>query len=271
MSNIYAYSPNKFRSIFISDVHLGTKDCKAEYLADFLTTTECEYLYLVGDIVDIWSMRSSVYWTQAQNEVIRTILKLAKNGTKVIFIPGNHDETIRDYVEYNFGNITIHKRLIHTTADNRRLLVLHGDEFDSIVTCSKLVSILGDFAYDGLLFSNRIINNIRQKFGLPYWSLANYLKGKVKNAMSYIEKFEHAATHAAKHDQVDGVICGHIHHAEIKSINEVLYCNTGDWVESCTAITELHNGALNLIHWSEQKSYLKSDRAVLPEKLAKTA
>ncbi|MDX1811470.1 MAG: UDP-2,3-diacylglucosamine diphosphatase [Gammaproteobacteria bacterium] len=270
-NNVVSINPNSFRSVFISDVHLGTKDCRAEYLADFLKTIDCETLYLVGDIVDVWSMRSSVYWPQAHNDVIRSILKLAKNGTKVVFIPGNHDEVFRDYVEHNFGNIQIQKRLIHTTADNRRFLVLHGDEFDGIVTCSKLLSFVGDFAYDGLLFCNRTINKFRQKAGLPYWSLANYLKAKVKNAISYISRFEDAAVQAARHDKVNGVICGHIHHANIKEQHNILYCNTGDWVESCTAIAEKHHGELTLIHWTEHKKYLKSDRNLATDKLAKAS
>lgn len=271
MSNVISLSPNAYRSIFISDVHLGTKDCNAEYLSDFLKTIQCERLYLVGDIVDLWNMRNSVYWPQSHNEVIRTILKLSKNGTKVFLVPGNHDELLRDFVDHSFGNIEIHKRIVHKTPDNRKFLVLHGDEFDRVVACNKLMSLIGDFAYDGLLFSNRIINIIRKKNGLNYWSLANYIKSKVKNAISYIEKFEDAVTRAAKHDRMDGVICGHIHHAEIKQLNDVVYCNTGDWVESCTAIAESFSGELKLVHWTEQKSYLKSDKAFKETRLKKTA
>lgn len=271
MSNVYSYSSHSYRSIFISDVHLGTKDCKAEYLSNFLKNVECEHLYLVGDIVDIWNMKNAVHWSAAQNDVVRTILKKSKNGTKVIYVPGNHDEVFREYVEYNFGDIEIHKRLIHTTANKRQLLVLHGDEFDSVMSCNKIMSHIGDFAYDGLLFVNRVINKIRHNAGLPYWSLASNLKLKVKNARTYIEKFENAATLAAKHDGLDGVICGHIHHAEIKQLNDIVYYNTGDWVENCTAITEMHNGELNLIHYSEKKSNLKSDRLIIRHKLKQTA
>lgn len=243
---------HKYRAIWISDVHLGFKGCKADYLLDFLHSTESDYLYLVGDIIDMWSLKNNLFWPQQHNNVIRTILGKAKRGTKVVYIPGNHDEVLRDYDDMIFGNVEVKKEEIHTTADGRHFLILHGDEFDGAVKCSKLIAKLGDFLYDWLLEANRLVNYIRRKTGFSYWSLASYLKSKVPNAVKYIERFEEAVAHEACRRHADGLICGHIHRASLRKINGITYCNTGDWVENCTGLVEHESGELELIHWTNE-------------------
>lgn len=258
MSSVSPMKTGRFRSVWISDTHLGNRECKAEYLLDFLRNTECEYLYLVGDIIDVWSLkRYGFYWPQSHNNVIRTILGKAKHNTRVIYIPGNHDEVFREYDGMQFGNLEIHNICIHETADGRRLLMMHGDEVDSAIRCSRLLGYLGDRGYDLLLYVNRWLNLLRRKFGAPYWSIATYLKHKVKNAVNAISDFEHAVTHAARKYDVDGLVCGHIHHAEMRQIDDILYCNDGDWVENCTAMVEHMDGSLEILHWSEQVSSMK--------------
>jgi UDP-2,3-diacylglucosamine pyrophosphatase LpxH len=252
-----------YRSIWISDVHLGFPGCSADYLLDFLRSTKCEYLYLVGDIIDVWYMKKRMYWPQEHNNVIRTILGKAKHGTKVIYIPGNHDEIFREYVGMTFGNVQIKKEVIHTLVDGRRLMVSHGDEFDAVVQCSPALAVFGSKLYDWLLYANRHVNYILRKLGYGYWSLAAYLKHKVKNAVQYIGNFEHAVMYAAASKGVDGYICGHIHRAEISKVNTLLYCNTGDWVESCTALVEKDDGTLELLHWTEEQQMLKNSIQVL--------
>jgi UDP-2,3-diacylglucosamine pyrophosphatase LpxH len=251
--------PLKYRAIWISDIHLGTKGCKANFLLDFLKSTESDYLYLVGDIIDLWAMRRGVYWPQEHNNVIRTVLGKAKRGTKVVYVPGNHDDPFRDYDGMVFGNVAIKRRVIHKTAHNRRLLVLHGDEFDSVIHYSRFIGQAGDCAYRFLLQVNRLVNYMRRKFGFPYWSVSAYLKLKVKNAVNVISNFEQAIAYEASRHRVQGLVCGHIHHAEIKRINGVLYCNDGDWVESCTALVERHDGALEIIHWADEKHSIKQE------------
>ena len=259
MTTIHDMRPQRLRTIWISDVHLGFKGCRADYLLDFLHATECETLYLVGDIIDLWQMRSGIYWPQEHNNVIRTILGKAKRGTRVVYVPGNHDDMLREYDGMSFGNVAIRREAIHTTADGRRLLVLHGDEFDSVIKCSKLLAILGSHAYDWLLRVNRLVNWWRTKRGRPYWSLAAYLKHKVKNAVNYISNFEHAVAAAAKRHRVDGLVCGHIHRAEITEIDGITYINDGDWVESCTALVERYDGSLHLLQWTTERQHtLKS-------------
>ena len=259
MDKVVTMQPQRYRTIWLSDIHLGYKGCKADFLLDFLRSTECEHLYLVGDIIDVWAMkRKGLFWPQTHNNVIRTILGKAKHETKVVFIPGNHDEIFRDYNGLVFGNVEIHNNYIHTTADGRRLLLMHGDEFDSVIRCSRLLAYLGDYAYDFLLYINRWVNFLRRKLGAPYWSISSYLKHKVKNAVNIISNFEQAVAHEAKRHNVDGLVCGHIHHAEISQINDVLYCNDGDWVESCTAMVEHHDGSLEIIHWSDKTHSMKS-------------
>ncbi len=253
MASIRRIHPLKFRTIWISDVHLGFKGCNAEYLLDFLKATQCEYLYLVGDIIDVWALKRSLYWPQTHNNVIRSILGKAKHGTRVIYIPGNHDELFRDYFDMTLGNIEIQRNAIHLTTDGRKLLMLHGDEFDSVIRYSKFLTLLGDAAYSVLLQLNRAVNFIRRKLDFPYWSIAAYLKHKIKNAVNVINDFEQAISREAARHKVDGVVCGHIHHAAIKKVNNILYCNDGDWVESCTAMVENHDGSLRIIHWADEQ------------------
>ena len=257
MSTVTPLYPNHYRAIFISDVHLGFRGCQAEYLLDFLHSTTCNYLYLVGDIVDVWNMKRGLYWPQTHNNVVRSILGKAKHGTKVIYVPGNHDEVFRDHEGTVFGNVSIKLDDVHTTANGRRLLILHGDEFDSVVKCAKYLSVLGNYAYDWLLAVNRYFNSLRRHLGLGYWSLAAYLKQKVKNAVNYISGFEDAVTREVKKRKVDGLVCGYIHHAAVKKINGLDYLNCGDWVESCTALVEHFDGRIELISWIEQIESLK--------------
>ena len=257
MSPIHVIRPLKYRAIWISDVHLGSKYCRAEFLLDFLKSTECEYLYLVGDIIDLWSMRKSVHWPQSHNNVIRTILGKAKHGTRIIYIPGNHDNLIRDFAGSHFGEVEIRNHAIHTTADGKRLLVLHGDEFDNAIRCHGLMNLIGNWGYDTLMWINRIHNAVRRMLNLPYWSLASYLKHRVKNARDYIERFETLVAGEIHRRDVDGLVCGHLHRPELTYINNVLYCNDGDWVETCTGLVEHHDGSLQLLHWADEKRALK--------------
>jgi UDP-2,3-diacylglucosamine pyrophosphatase LpxH len=244
------------RSIFISDVHLGFKGCQAQYLLDFLRRVECDTVYLVGDIIDLWALSRSFYWPQAHNDVIRTILGKAKHGTRVVYVPGNHDRIFRDHDGLVMGNVEIQREAVHETADGRRFLVLHGDEFDSIVRASPWLESLGSHAYSVALTANRYVNAVRQRFGYPYWSLAAFMKHKVKNAVQYITGFEKALAAAARERGLDGVICGHIHRAEITEIDGMTYCNDGDWVESCTALVEDFSGRLSLLRWTESQAVL---------------
>lgn len=246
----------RFRTVFISDVHLGFRGCSAEYLLDFLKSIETDTLYLVGDIVDLWSLKKSFFWPQAHNNVIRTILGMAKRGTRVVYIPGNHDSVFRDYDGMEFGNVEIRREAIHETADGRRFLVLHGDEFDGVIKASPLLKAVGDRAYALILALNRCVNFFRRRFGFPYWSIAAYLKYKAKTAVNYIANFERALADEAKRRNVHGLVCGHIHRAEITEIDGVLYCNDGDWVESCTTLTEDFNGRLALLRWTETKQVI---------------
>ena len=264
MTTVTSFPNLRFRSVFISDVHLGFKGCQANYLNNFLNTIECEYLYLVGDIVDVWSMKRSVHWPPEHNHIVQKILKIAKNGTNVIYVPGNHDEIFRDFVGNQFGGLNIQQNAVHTTADGKQLLVMHGDEFDAVVRCSPLLAGMGNKLYDWLLTANVYVNWCRRKLGFPYWSLAGFLKHKVKNAVNYISNFESAVVHMAKKHDVDGIVCGHIHHAEMTYIDDVLYLNDGDWVESCTALTEHPDGKLELVRWTEHLSVIKSEPVKSP-------
>jgi UDP-2,3-diacylglucosamine pyrophosphatase LpxH len=263
MDGMPAAGPNlRFRSVFISDVHLGFKGCRAEFLLDFLRRVECQQIYLVGDIIDVWSLTRSFYWPQAHNDVIRTILGKAKHGTRVVYVPGNHDRPFRDHDGLVLGNVEIHRELVHETADGRRFLVLHGDEFDGIVRASPLLESLGSRAYSAALGLNRLVNGARQRLGYPYWSVAAFLKNKVKNAVKYIANFERALAVEARRRGVQGDICGHIHRAEITEIDGISYCNDGDWVESCTALVEDFQGRLSLLRWTETVEVLVGSKAL---------
>ena len=239
----------RFRTLWISDLHLGTPGCQAGALLHFLRHVECETLFLVGDIIDGWQLRRSWYWPQAHNDVIQKILRKARKGTRVIFVPGNHDEFARKYLGNNFGGVEVAEEWIHTLADGRRLWVTHGDYFDAVVQCAKWLAYVGDWAYELTLKVNSRLNSLRGRFGLPYWSLSKYLKLKVKRAVSYVGDFEEAVARRARELGVQGVVCGHIHHAEMRDIGGVLYCNDGDWVESLTALAEHADGRLEIIDW----------------------
>lgn len=246
-----------YSCIWISDVHLGYKDCKAEFLLDFLTNTECDVLYLVGDIIDLWSMKRQFYWQPSHYQVLECIRNKANSGTRVIYIPGNHDETFRAYVGEAFMNVEVHRSFIHTAKSGKRFLLVHGDDFDSATRYSKLISIIGDSAYDFLLFLNRWHNRARHLFGSHYWSLASWIKNRIHKARQAIAAFEKAAVHEAKKQGVDGIICGHIHQPDIKKIDGILYCNDGDWIENCTVLVEDESGRIELLHWSDIQTSLK--------------
>lgn len=241
----------QYRSIFLSDIHLGTRGCRAEILLDFLKHNESDNLYLIGDIVDGWRLRKGWYWPQEHNDVVQKILRRARKGTRVTYIPGNHDEAARDYIGFAFGGVQVVRDAIHVTADGRRFLITHGDEFDSIVKYAKWLALVGDQAYVFLLNLNTVVNAVRRKLGFTYWSLSAYLKHKAKTAVEFIGNYETAVAEEARRRQVDGIICGHIHSAVIRQMEGVLYCNDGDWVESCTALVEHDTGALELINWAE--------------------
>jgi UDP-2,3-diacylglucosamine pyrophosphatase LpxH len=248
--------PLRFRSIWISDVHFGTRACKAEFLLDFLARTECERLYLVGDMIDFWNLKSGWYWPATHSKALQKIMEMAARGVDVVYVPGNHDELFRDYAGSVFAGVQVAPQAIHETADGRRFLVIHGDEFDSIVKHSKWLAVPGSNMYDFLLYANRWVNFARRRLGFSYWSLAAYLKHKVKNAVNYISNFEQALAHEARRHRVDGVICGHIHKAALEYVGDVLYVNDGDWVESCTALVEREDGSLAVLHWADECRWL---------------
>ena len=241
-----------FRTVFISDTHLGTSGCNAELLFDFLKSIECETLYLVGDIIDGWRLKRGWFWPTRHNDVVRRVLKMAKKGTRVVYVPGNHDEVLRDFIGLGFGDIEIRPEAIHETADGRKLLVLHGDEFDGVVLYHRWLAFAGDHAYVALLKLNVGFNWCRRQFGLPYWSLSAHLKKRVKNAVEYVCRYEEAVAHAARERGADGVVCGHIHCAEIRQFGDITYYNDGDWVESCTALVEHADGRMEILDWAEK-------------------
>jgi len=242
-----------YRSVWISDVHLCTRDCQAEQLYDFLGSIRCDYLYLVGDIIDVEALRKRWWWPAQYNEVVHKLLKRARKGAKVVFIPGNHDVFFRDFIGYQFGDIEIRDRAIHTTADGRRFLVIHGDQFDALVMYHGWVSHLGSWAYGYLTLVNRVVNRLRRWFGLPYWSMSGAIKRKVKHAVRFINKFEVLLVQEAKRIGVDGVICGHVHQPAMHDLGGLRYCNSGDWIENCTAVVEHENGELEILWWHREQ------------------
>lgn len=241
--------PLRYRTLWISDVHLGTKDSKAEALLDFLRCTESETLYLVGDIVDGWHIRRRWFWPQPHNDVVQKLLRKVRKGTRVVYIPGNHDAFARAYTGLDFGGVEVRLDALHTTADGRHLLVLHGDAFDGVVRLAPWLSHVGSWAYVAVLKLNRPVNRMRRALGLPDWSLSAYLKRKAKRAVQYIGDFGTAVADEAARHGVDGVVCGHIHAAEIRTFGDVAYYNCGDWVESCTALAERFDGRMELLRW----------------------
>lgn len=241
----------RYRTIWISDVHLGTRGCNAEMLIDFLDHVDSDTMYLVGDIVDGWRLRKRFYWPAAHSDVVWRLLKRAGRGTRMIFIPGNHDEAFRQFCGLAFGGIAIRRNAIHETADGRRLLVLHGDEFDAITLAHRWLAHVGDTAYNLLMAANRFVNGFRRRFGMAYWSLSKHAKARVKNAVAFISRFEEIVAEAAGARGVDGVVCGHIHTAEMREIAGISYYNDGDWVESATALVEHFDGRMEILHWSD--------------------
>src|SRR6195952_2973384 len=240
-----------FRTLFISDVHLGSKAAKADYLLDFLRYHEADTIFLVGDIIDGWRLKRSWYWPQDCNDVVQKILRKARKGTRIVYIPGNHDEFLRDFPGTHFGGIEVAERAVHMTADGKKYLVLHGDEFDVVVRNARLLAYLGDWAYDVAIVLNIALAAVRRKLGMPYWSFSAWAKQQGKHAVNFIGEFQRVVAEEAKRHQADGVICGHIHHAVMEDIDGLRYINTGDWVESCTAIAEHHDGTFELITWRQ--------------------
>ena len=242
-----------YRAIWISDIHLGTSGCKADFLLDFLRVNESDQLYLVGDIVDGWQLKRGWYWKQSHNDVVQKVLRKARKGTKVTYIVGNHDEVLREFLGLRFGEILIENVAVHELRDGRRLWVTHGDLFDGVIQYAKWLAYLGDTAYTMALKVNDHFNYLRHKMGMSYWSLSQYLKHRVKNAVSFITAFEEALTTEARRRGYDGVVCGHIHRPEIREIDGTLYCNDGDWVESLSALVETHEGELKLVYWPHRR------------------
>lgn len=248
-----------YRTLWISDLHLGTRGAQAERVLDFLRHTESDHLYLVGDLIDGWALQRGWYWPETHNTVIQKLLRKARKGTQVTFIPGNHDEFAQQFRGLAFGDIPIVRDAIHVTADGRRLVVMHGHEFDGAVALAPWLSKLGATIYEAALTLNRPINRIRRALRLPYWSLATFLKQNAKRAVQYVAHFEEAVAQRARSQQADGIVCGHIHKPELRPIGEVLYANCGDWVESCTALAEHADGRLELLFWPEPAPLLPAE------------
>jgi UDP-2,3-diacylglucosamine pyrophosphatase LpxH len=249
------------RALFISDIHLGTRTSRAEELLDFLKRFEAKSIYLVGDIVDLWKVRRGPYWPQSHNDVVQKLLRKARKGVRLVGVPGNHDEALRDYVGLHFGGIEIHRDVVHTTARGRRYLVMHGDEYDVVVRTARWLALLGDRGYEFALWLNNPLNWARRHLGLGYWSLSAFLKYRVKRAVAFIGAYEEAIVTEAKRRGVDGVICGHIHHASDRHFGGIHYLNCGDWVESCTAIVETYEGDLKVVHWKGLAAHLAHEPA----------
>ena len=258
--------PRHFRTLFISDVQIGCKGCQAALLLDFLRYHDAETLYLVGDIVDGWSLKRGWYWPQEHNDVVQKLLRKGRKGSRIVYIPGNHDEFLRDYAGTHFGGVEVMERTLHETADGRRLLVIHGDQFDVVVRHARWLAHLGAGAYSSALAINTFFNRLRRRLGLRYWSLSAWLKLRVKNAVNYIGAFEEALANEARRVGADGVVCGHIHHARIAETGRFQYVNTGDWVESCTAVAEHHDGRLEIIRWTELQPPAEDDEAIDEER-----
>jgi UDP-2,3-diacylglucosamine pyrophosphatase LpxH len=265
-------SPSRpFRAVFISDIHLGSPGCQAHALLDFLRDHNCDTLYLVGDIIDGWALRRRWFWPQPHNDVVQKILRSARKGTRVVYVPGNHDEFARGFTDHPFGGIELVRDAVHVTADGRRLWVIHGDDFDGVVQCARWLAYVGDNLYEITLKLNRYLNRMRSRLGMPYWSLSAYLKHKVKKALNYVMDFEVAVAREARRKGYQGVVCGHIHRAEMREIDGVLYCNDGDWVESRTALVEHHDGRLELVHWEPVDHEPTQTVELQPEESAKVS
>ena len=238
-------------ALFISDVHLGTRTAQAERLLDLLRCCEADVIYLVGDIIDFWKVRRGPHWPQTHNDVLQKLMRKVRKGTRLVLVPGNHDEALRDYAGMQFGGVEVHRDTLHTTARGRRYVVMHGDEFDVVVRTAKWLALLGDHGYEFALWLNHPLNWVRRHLGLGYWSLSAYLKYRVKKAVAFIGAFEEAVAMEARRRGADGIICGHIHHASDRNVHGTHYLNCGDWVESCTAVVETRDGELRVIQWAE--------------------
>jgi UDP-2,3-diacylglucosamine pyrophosphatase LpxH len=240
------------RALFVSDVHLGTRTSRADQLLDLLRCCEADVVYLVGDIIDFWRVRRGPHWPQAHNDVLQKLMRKVRKGTRLVLVPGNHDEGLRDYAGMQFGGVEIHRDCLHVTAQGRRYVVMHGDEFDVVVRTAKWLALLGDRGYELALWLNHPLNWVRRHLGLGYWSLSAYLKYRVKKAVAFIGAFEEAVAAEARRREADGIICGHIHHAADRVFEGIHYLNCGDWVESCTAVVESHAGELQVIRWADR-------------------
>ena len=240
---------NRVRTLFLSDIHLGSKGCQADQLLDFLRYYDANIIYLVGDIVDGWQLKSGWYWPQSHNDVVQKLLRKARKGARMIYIPGNHDEFLRDYYGTHFGGIEVVEDAIHVAADGTPYLVIHGDMFDIVIRHARWLALLGDKAYDFAIWINTYFNALRRSLGFTYWSLSQWAKLKVKNAVNFIGAFESALAGEARRRGVKGVICGHIHHAVVRRQGGFSYINCGDWIESCTAVIEHFDGSFELIKW----------------------
>jgi UDP-2,3-diacylglucosamine pyrophosphatase LpxH len=258
-----ALAKETYRTVFISDVHLGSRGCRADALGDFLKSMTCEHLFLVGDIVDGWRIARGGYWDEASDRVVRRVLKMARHGTAVTYIPGNHDEVLRRWIPpmNEVAGIRFERQSVHVTADGRRLLILHGDEFDGVIRYANFLAHVGDWGYDLALWANRWLNVVRRKMGYPYWSLSRWLKSNVKEAVKTMDRFEQQVAIEARSLGMDGVVCGHIHKAERREVDGILYLNCGDWVESCTALVERHDGTLEIVEWSGKVHALATEAA----------
>ena len=241
----------RYRSLFLSDIHLGTRGSQARLLLDFLKHHDADTIYLVGDIVDAWRLKQAWYWPQEHNDVVQKLLRRVRKHARLIYIPGNHDEFLKDYLGVHFGGVEVAESAIHVGVDGRRYLVIHGDMFDMVVKHARWLALLGDWAYDSALWFNTHLNGARRRLGLTYWSLSQWAKLKVKSAVNFIGDYETALVTEAKRHHVDGVICGHIHHAAIHDRLGIRYMNCGDWVESCTALAESYDGTFELLHWQK--------------------
>jgi UDP-2,3-diacylglucosamine pyrophosphatase LpxH len=255
-------TPRRYRTIFISDVHLGTKGCQSRLLLDFLRRTDADTIYLVGDIVDAWRLKQGWYWPQEHNDVVQKLLRKVRKHVRMVYVPGNHDEFLRDYYGIHFGGVEVAEHAIHVGVDGRRYLVVHGDAFDLVVRHARWVALLGDSAYEFALWLNGHLNAVRRHLGLTYWSLSQWAKLKVKKAVNYIGDFENALVTDARKHGTDGVICGHIHHAAIRDFGGIRYMNCGDWVESCTALVETYDGRFQILHWTDVEGATDAAREI---------
>lgn len=256
------------RTVFLSDVHLGTRSCQANLVLDFLKRVETETIYLVGDIIDGWRLKGGWFWPQSHNDVVQKFLRKVRKGTRIVYVPGNHDEFLRDFIGMNFGGVDVVMQATHETADGKNYLILHGDKFDMVVHHARWIAHLGDWAYDFAVAINSLIGFVRRRLGLPYWSLAGWGKRKVKKAVNFITSFEDAVINDARRAEVDGVICGHIHYPVMREIDGFHYINTGDWVDSCSALVEHHDGRLELLEWRHIAAVIETSTLTTQIKVA---